>query len=52
MEGKYEDQEMAVVSNEQKAGRQMHQLRARSARHRAPASFAFLFEVRAGCDKQ
>ena len=52
VEGKYEDEEMSVVSNEQKAGRKLLQLRRRSARHRAPASFAFLFKIRAECNKQ
>ena len=52
VEGKYEDREMSVVSNEQKAGRKMLKLRTRSARHHAPPPFTFLFKIRAECNKQ
>lgn len=49
VKGKNEDQEMRVGSNEQEAGRKVITLRTRSARHHAPASFAFLFKIRAEC---
>ena len=52
VEGKYEDQEMSVVSNERKAGRKMLKSRTRSARHHAPASFSFLFKIRAESVKE
>lgn len=51
MEGKSEDPEGSVVSSEQKAGRETLKLRLRSARRHAPASFAFLFRIRAECNK-
>lgn len=51
MEGKSEDPEGSVDSSEQKAGRETLKLRPRSAHCRAPASFAFLFRMRAECNK-
>lgn len=40
---------MSVGSNELEAGRKMITSRTRSARHHAPASFAFPLKIRAGC---